>query len=108
MAEMLQARKLPVLADIQDESAEDIRIVLEPKSRRLDPEAVMESLFKLTELESRISLNLNVLDSSGRPSVLSLKDALKEWLAHRRKFWSGAVVTGWGKFSVVWKSLMAI
>ena len=85
MAEMLQARKLPVLADIRDESAEDIRIVLEPKSRRLDPEAVMESLFKLTELESRISLNLNVLDSSGRPSVLSLKDALKEWLAHRRE-----------------------
>ena len=85
MAEMLQARKLPVLADIRDESAEDIRIVLEPKSRRLDPEAVMESLFKLTELESRISLNLNVLDSSGRPSVLSLKDALQEWLAHRRE-----------------------
>ncbi|MEC7208412.1 MAG: DNA gyrase subunit A, partial [Pseudomonadota bacterium] len=85
MAEMLQVRKLPVLADIRDESAEDIRIVLEPKSRRLDPEAVMESLFKLTELESRISLNLNVLDSSGRPSVLSLKDALKEWLAHRRE-----------------------
>ena len=85
MAEMLHARKLPVLADIRDESAEDIRIVLEPKSRRLDPEAVMESLFKLTELESRISLNLNVLDSTGRPSVLSLKDALKEWLAHRRE-----------------------
>lgn len=85
MAEMLQARKLPVLADIRDESAEDIRIVLEPKSRRLDPEAVMESLFKLTELESRVSLNLNVLDSSGRPSVLSLKDALREWLGHRRE-----------------------
>ena len=84
MAEMLQAKKLPVLADIRDESAEDIRIVLEPKSRRLDPEAVMESLFKLTELEARVSLNLNVLDGSGRPSVLSLKDALKEWLTHRR------------------------
>ena len=84
MAEMLQAKKLPVLADIRDESAEDIRIVLEPKSRRLDPEAVMESLFKLTELEARVSLNLNVLDGSGRPSVLSLKEALKEWLAHRR------------------------
>ena len=71
MAEMLQAKKLPVLADIRDESAEDIRIVLEPKSRRLDPEAVMESLFKSTELETRVSLNLNVLDSSGRPAVLS-------------------------------------
>ena len=84
MAEMLQAKKLPVLADIRDESAEDIRVVLEPKSRRLDPKAVMESLFKLTELETRVSLNLNVLDSSGRPSVLSLKEALTEWLSHRR------------------------
>lgn len=84
LAEMLQEKKLPVLADIRDESAEDIRIVLEPKSRRLDPQAIMESLFKLTELETRISLNLNVLDSSGRPSVLSLKEALKEWLVHRR------------------------
>ena len=84
MAEMLQAKKLPVLADIRDESAEDIRVVLEPKSRRLDPKVVMESLFKLTELETRVSLNLNVLDSSGRPSVLSLKEALKEWLSHRR------------------------
>ena len=84
MAEMLQAKKLPVLADIRDESAEDIRVVLEPKSRRLDPKAVMESLFKLTELETRVSLNLNVLDSNGRPSVLSLKEALTEWLLHRR------------------------
>ena len=84
MAEMLLAKKLPVLADIRDESAEDIRVVLEPKSRRLDPKAVMESLFKLTELETRVSLNLNVLDSSGRPSVLSLKEALTEWLSHRR------------------------
>ena len=84
MAEMLQAKKLPVLADIRDESAEDIRIALEPKSRRLDPEAVMESLFRLTELEVRISLNLNVLDGTGRPSVFSLKEALNAWLAHRR------------------------
>ena len=84
MAEMLQAKKLPVLADIRDESAEDIRVVLEPKSRRLDPKALMESLFKLTELETRVSLNLNVLDSNGRPSVLSLKEALTEWLLHRK------------------------
>ena len=84
MAEMLQAKKLPVLTDIRDESAEDIRVVLEPKSRRLDPKAVMESLFKLTDLETRVSLNLNVLDSNGRPSVLSLKEALTEWLVHRR------------------------
>jgi topoisomerase-4 subunit A len=84
MAEMLQDRKLPMLADIRDESAEDIRIVLEPKSRRLDPETVIESLYKITELETKISLNLNVLDSHGRPAVLSLREALNEWLAHRR------------------------
>ena len=84
MAEMLQDKKLPMLADIRDESAEDIRIVLEPKSRRLDPETVIESLFKITDLETKVSLNLNVLDSQGRPAVLSLREALNEWLAHRR------------------------
>ena len=84
MAEMLQDRKLPMLADIRDESAEDIRLVLEPKSRRLDPEVVMESLFRLTDLEARISMNLNVLDASGRPSVMGLKQALQAWLDHRR------------------------
>ena len=85
MAEMLQDRKLPMLADIRDESAEDIRLVLEPKSRRLDPEVVMESLFRLTELEVRISMNLNVLDASGKPSVMGLKGALQAWLNHRRE-----------------------
>ena len=85
MAEMLQDRKLPMLADIRDESAEDIRLVLEPKSRRLDPEVVMESLFRLTELEVRISMNLNVLDASGKPSVMGLKAALQAWLDHRRE-----------------------
>ncbi len=85
MAEMLQDRKLPMLGDIRDESAEDIRLVLEPKSRRLDPEVVMESLFRLTELEVRISMNLNVLDASGKPSVMGLKGALQAWLDHRRE-----------------------
>ena len=85
MAEMLQDRKLPMLADIRDESAEDIRLVLEPKSRRLDPEVVMESLFRLTDLETRISMNLNVLDASGKPSVMGLKEALQAWLNHRRE-----------------------
>ena len=85
MADMLQARKLPFLADIRDESAEDLRIVLEPKSRRLEPEVVMESLFKLTDLETRVPLNLNVLDSDGRPGVMSLREALNAWLAHRRE-----------------------
>ena len=85
MAEMLQDRKLPMLADIRDESAEDIRLVLEAKSRRLDPEVVMESLFRLTELEVRISMNLNVLDASGKPSLMGLKEALQAWLDHRRE-----------------------
>ncbi|XDZ64753.1 DNA topoisomerase IV subunit A [Alphaproteobacteria bacterium LSUCC0684] len=83
MADLLQSKKLPVLADIRDESAEDLRLVLEPKSRRLEPAMVMESLFRMTDLETRVPLNLNVLDSSGTPGVLSLKDALLEWIDHR-------------------------
>ena len=85
MAEMLQAKKLAFLADIRDESAEDLRIVLEPKSRRMEPDVVMESLFRLTDLESRVPLNLNVLDADGRPGVMNLRGALNAWLAHRRE-----------------------
>ena len=83
MAEMLNAKKLPVLNDIRDESAEDLRIVLEPKSRRLDAQVVMESLFHLTDLESKIPLNLNVLAADGAPGVMALKDALLAWIDHR-------------------------
>ena len=85
MADMLQAKKLSFLADIRDESAEDLRIVLEPKSRRMEPDVVMESLFRLTDLESRVALNLNVLDADGRPGVMNLRGALNAWLAHRRE-----------------------
>ena len=85
MADMLNNKKLPFLADIRDESAEDIRIVLEPKSRRVDAEAIMESLFKLTDLEVRVPMNLNVLDKDGKPGVLNLREALNAWLAHRRE-----------------------
>jgi topoisomerase-4 subunit A len=84
-AELLMARKLPLLEDIRDESAEDIRIVLVPKSRSVDPGLLMESLFKLTELESRFPLNMNVLSRGKVPNVLSLKDVLREWLEHRRE-----------------------
>ncbi len=84
LAEMLQAKRLPFLADIRDESAEDIRIVLEPKSRRLEAEMVMESLFKVSDLEVRVPLNLNVLDADGRPMVMDLRMALNAWLKHRR------------------------
>jgi topoisomerase-4 subunit A len=84
IAELLIARKLPLLEDIRDESAEDVRIVLVPKSRTVDPVLLMESLFRLTELESRISLNMNVLSQGKVPKVMSLKEVLVEWLEHRK------------------------
>ncbi|MEX0955683.1 MAG: DNA topoisomerase IV subunit A [Rhizobiaceae bacterium] len=85
IAELVIARKLPLLEDVRDESAEDIRLVLVPKSRAVDPALMMESLFRLTELESRFPLNLNVLSRGKVPGVLSLKQVLAEWLAHRRE-----------------------
>ncbi len=85
IAELLIAKKLPLLEDIRDESAEDIRIVLVPKNRSVDPGVLMESLFKLTDLESRISLNMNVLSRGKVPNVLSLGDVLKQWLEHRKE-----------------------
>ncbi|MBE1203474.1 DNA topoisomerase IV subunit A [Aminobacter carboxidus] len=85
IAELLIARKLPLLEDIRDESAEDIRVVLVPKSRTVDPGLLMESLYKLTELESRFPLNMNVLSRGKVPNVLSLKSVLREWLDHRRE-----------------------
>jgi topoisomerase-4 subunit A len=84
IAELLQEKKLPLLADIRDESAEDVRVVLEPRSRSVDPTILMESLFRLTELESRVSLNLNVLSNGKVPRVLGLAEALREWVDHRR------------------------
>jgi len=85
MAEMLNARKLAMLGDIRDESAADIRLVLEPKSRNVDPDVLMESLFRATDLESRISLNLNVLDKDNVPRVMSLREALQAFLEHRHE-----------------------
>ncbi|MEM8645264.1 MAG: DNA topoisomerase IV subunit A [Pseudomonadota bacterium] len=85
IAELMQARKLPLLADIRDESAEDIRLVLEPRSRTVDPVVLMESLFKITDLEARISLNMNVLSRGLVPNVLSLRDVLRQWLDHRKE-----------------------
>ncbi|MDL2404570.1 DNA topoisomerase IV subunit A [Rhizobium calliandrae] len=85
IAELLLARKLPLLEDVRDESAEDIRVVLTPKSRTVDPMILMESMFKLTELESRFPLNMNVLSMGRIPKVMALNDVLKEWLDHRRE-----------------------
>src|ERR1041385_2022421 len=85
IAELINEKKLPLVADMRDESAEDIRIVVEPRARTVDPEILMESLFKLTELESRIPLNMNVLVKGRIPKVVGLAEALTEWLAHRRE-----------------------
>ncbi|NEI69790.1 DNA topoisomerase IV subunit A [Rhizobium lusitanum] len=85
IAELLLARKLPLLEDIRDESAEDIRVVLIPKSRTVDATILMESMFKLTELESRFPLNMNVLSMGRIPKVMALNEVLKEWLDHRRE-----------------------
>jgi topoisomerase-4 subunit A len=85
IAELLNERKLPLLADVRDESTKDVRLVLEPRARTVDPALLMESLFKLTELESRIPLNMNVLVKGRVPRVIGLADALREWLDHRRE-----------------------
>ena len=84
VAALLEDKKLPLLADIRDESAEDVRLVFEPKTRNVDPEVLMEQLFRLSELEVKVPLNLNVLDPAGVPRVMNLKEVLREFLDHRR------------------------
>jgi topoisomerase-4 subunit A len=84
LAELLAERKLPLLADVRDESAEDVRLVLEPRARTVDPVLLMESLFRLTDLETRLSLNMNVLARGRVPMVLSLRGVLRQWLDHRK------------------------
>ena len=84
MAELFNDKKLPLIAEFRDESTEDVRVVIEPKSRTVDAGILMESLFKLTELESRIGLNMNVLSKGKVPKVMDLAEVLKEWLDHRR------------------------
>ncbi len=84
LAELISERKLPLVADVRDESAEDVRIVFEPRTRAIDPQLMMETLFKLSELESRFAMNMNVLVDGVTPRVLSLDEALRHWLDHRR------------------------
>ncbi|KFC71091.1 DNA topoisomerase 4 subunit A [Devosia sp. LC5] len=84
IAELLLAKRLPLLKDVRDESADDIRLVLEPRAGTVDPVILMEQLFKLSDLELRFPLNLNVLDKGTLPRVMSLADALKAWLDHRK------------------------
>ena len=85
IAELLNDRKLPLVADLRDESAEDIRIVIEPRARNVDANLMMESLFRLSELEARIAMNMNVLTGGLVPRVLGLAEALRAWLDHRRE-----------------------
>ena len=85
IAELLLARRLPLLNDVRDESAEDIRVVLEPKNRTVEPEMLMEQMYKLTELESRFSLNMNVLDADKTPKVMNLREVLSAFLDHRHE-----------------------
>jgi topoisomerase-4 subunit A len=80
IAQLIADKKLPILADVLDESAEEIRIVIEPRSRAVEPELLMDSLFRLTDLEVRVPLNLNVLDAQRTPRVMGLRQVLGEWL----------------------------
>ncbi len=84
ISELIDNKSLPMLSDIRDESTENIRVVIEPKSRNLLPEMIMETLFKRTDLEVKFSLNLNVIDKNNIPGVKSLKEALRLWLDHRQ------------------------
>ena len=84
LAELIEQKKVPILADLRDESAEDIRIVLEPRSRAVEPEALMATLFRLSDLEVRVPLNMNVLIDGRTPKVCSLREVLRAFLDHRR------------------------
>ncbi|MGB0960640.1 MAG: DNA topoisomerase IV subunit A [Halocynthiibacter sp.] len=84
IAELIQLKKIPILGDVRDESAEDVRIVLEPKTKNVEPDVLMGTLFRLSELEVRFSLNMNVLIDGLTPKVCSLKEVLQAFLAHRR------------------------
>ncbi|RTK92675.1 MAG: DNA topoisomerase IV subunit A [Rickettsiales bacterium] len=85
IAQLLNEKKIPLIGNIRDESDENIRIIIEPKGRNISPEIIMESLFKLTALESRASLNMNVLSKSGVPRVMNIKEVLQEFLDHRQE-----------------------
>src|SRR6185295_15570564 len=85
IAGLLEEKQLPLLGDVRDESASEIRVVIEPKNRNVDPDVLMEQLFRLTELEVKVPLNLNVIDPAGVPRVMNLKEALQAFLDHRRE-----------------------
>ena len=83
IAQVIADKKLPILEDVRDESTEDVRIVLVPRSRNVDPDVLKDSLYRLTDLETRLSLNMNVLDDTRTPRVMGLKEVMTEWLKHQ-------------------------
>ena len=85
IAQLLEERKLPLLGDVRDESAEEVRLVLEPKTRGVEPEVLMETVFRASALETRFPLNMNVLDATRTPLVMSLPQVLRAWLDHRHE-----------------------
>ncbi|ATQ68100.1 MULTISPECIES: DNA topoisomerase IV subunit A [Methylosinus] len=85
LAELIVDKKAPLAGDVRDESAEDVRVVIEPRARAVDPALMMETLFKLSELEIRFPVNMNVLVDGAVPRVVSLDEALRQWLDHRRE-----------------------
>ncbi len=85
IAELINARKVPMLDDVRDESAEDVRLVLAPKSRNVEPELLMEALFRNCDLETRFNMNLNVLEGGLVPKVMNLKEVLQNWLDHQQE-----------------------
>jgi topoisomerase-4 subunit A len=85
LAELIENKRAPLLGDVRDESAEDVRVILEPKSRNIPADVLMESLFKLSDLETRFPVNMNVLDARGTPGVMGLKALLQAFLHHRRE-----------------------
>ncbi|MEO7278087.1 MAG: DNA gyrase subunit A, partial [Sphingomicrobium sp.] len=85
IAELIAQKKLPILADVRDESEADVRLLLEPRARTVDPDLLLESLYRLTDLEVRFPLNLNVLDATRTPGVMSLKECLLAWLAFHKE-----------------------
>ena len=85
IADLMDQKKLPLLGDIRDESTTDIRLILEPKTRGIEPEVLMETLFRATPLESRFPLNMNVLSADRQPGVLSLREVLRQWIDHRHE-----------------------
>src|SRR6476659_1102248 len=84
VAQLIADKKLPILGDVKDESDEQVRLILEPRARTVDPDLLLESLYRLTDLEIRFPLNLNVLDATRTPGVMSLKEALLAWLAFQK------------------------